>query len=85
MIGIPEGVWRHYKGNLYCVLFVARHTETLEEMVVYRDAADAGKVWARPASMWNEEVETGGGRRPRFQYLAPSLAELEPPEGPQAR
>lgn len=64
------GVYRHYKGNLYRVLCVAKHSETLEDMVVYQDAIDEAKVWARPLSMWSEEVDVGGKKLPRFQLLA---------------
>ena len=71
MNGIREGVYRHYKGNLYRVLCVAKHSETLEEMVVYQDTGDESKVWARPLSMWSEEVEAGGEKQPRLQLLAP--------------
>lgn len=52
------GVYRHYKGNLYRVLCVAKHSETLEDMVVYQDAIDEAKVWAPPF-----HVERGSGRR----------------------
>ena len=73
MNGIAEGVYRHYKGNLYRVLLVARHSETLEEMVVYQDVLDGENVWARPLSMWNEGVDVGGEKLPRFQFLAQSM------------
>jgi hypothetical protein len=74
---IREGIHRHYKGNLYRVLCVAKHSDTLEEMVVYQDAIDEEKVWARPLSMWDEEVDVGGEKLPRFQFLAPSRDELD--------
>ncbi len=61
----PAGLYRHYKGNIYEVLTVARHSETLEEMVIYRSVTD-GKCWARPLSMWNEHVKTGNGIVLRF-------------------
>ena len=66
---IPAGVYRHTKGNLYRVLCVASHSETLEDMVVYQDLTDESKIWARPASMWREEVDVGGVRRLRFEYV----------------
>ncbi len=65
----PAGIYRHYKGNIYEVLTVARHSETLEEMVIYRSVTD-GKCWARPLSMWNETVKTETGTVPRFAYLS---------------
>ena len=50
------GLYRHYKGGLYRVLTVAKHSETLEDMVVYVNETDPSLVWARPASMWNDPV-----------------------------
>ena len=56
---IPAGKYRHYKGNEYEVLFIARHSETCEPMVIYRALYGDGGVWARPAEMWNETVADG--------------------------
>ena len=53
---IPKGRYRHYKGNEYEMLEIARHSETLEPMVVYRALYGKGEVWVRPAKMWNETV-----------------------------
>ena len=69
MIMMKQGLYRHYKGNLYRLLFVARHSETLEEMVVYQDALHPEKYWARPAHMWEETVEAGGKTVCRFEYI----------------
>ena len=66
---ILPGRYRHFKGNEYEVLCVARHSETLEDMVVYRALYGDGDVWVRPASMWNETVERDGQVRPRFEYI----------------
>lgn len=66
---IRPGRYRHFKGNEYRVLFLARHSETGEEMVVYRALYGEGGVWVRPAEMWNEEVERDGKRMKRFTYL----------------
>ena len=63
------GRYRHYKGNEYTVLGVARHSETLEEMVVYRALYGEGGFWVRPLSMWTETVERDGKTFPRFTYL----------------
>ena len=63
---ILPGRYRHFKRNEYRVLFVARHSETLEEMVVYEALYGEHGVWVRPASMWDEIVERGGVRQPRF-------------------
>ena len=66
---IKPGKYRHYKGNYYEVLGMARHSETVEEMVVYKALYGDGGVWVRPASMWNEEVEVGNQRVPRFALV----------------
>lgn len=62
---IIPGVYQHWKGGLYSVITTAKHTETLEEMVVYRSLKD-GKVWIRPASMWNDVVNNNGECVRRF-------------------
>ena len=64
---IPCGKYRHYKGGIYEVIGMATHTETLEDMVVYTD--DKEKVWVRPASMWNEIIDTPNGKVKRFTEL----------------
>ena len=56
---IPAGRYRHYKGNEYEVLYIARHSETLQPMVIYRALYGEGGIWARPAEMWNETVADG--------------------------
>lgn len=56
---IVKGRYRHYKGSEYEVLEIARHSETLEAMVVYRALYGDGCVWVRPAEMWNEPVGDG--------------------------
>ena len=53
---IELGRYKHFKGNEYEVIEIAKHSETLEEMVVYRALYGEGGVWVRPKSMWNEEV-----------------------------
>ena len=63
---IRPGPWRHFKGNEYQVLGLARHSETLEDMVVYRALYGDGGLWVRPASMWLEAVDWDGYRGPRF-------------------
>ncbi len=65
---IEKGIYRHYKGNLYRVIGMARHSETLEDMVVYEAMYGEGGLWVRPARMWQEEVTLPDGRRVlRFQ------------------
>ena len=66
---IKIGRYRHFKGNEYEVLCLAKHSETQEEMVVYRALYQDGGVWVRPASMWNEKVEKEGKTYQRFTYL----------------
>ena len=66
---IKPGRYRHFKGNEYDVLYVARHSETLEPMVVYRALYGDGGIWVRPASMWNEEVIHVGVTCKRFTYV----------------
>ena len=63
---VKPGRYRHFKGNEYEVIAVAKHSETLEEMVVYRALYGDGGVWVRPASMWNETIERDGKIYQRF-------------------
>ena len=66
---IPPGRYRHFKGNLYEVLAIARHSETLKPMVVYRALYGEGGVWVRPAEMWNETITRDGKTFQRFTRL----------------
>lgn len=66
---ILPGLYRHFKGGLYRVEGVARHSETLEEMVVYRALYGEGGLWVRPAAMWNETVTHEGVLQPRFELV----------------
>ena len=63
------GRYRHFKGNEYEVIGVARHSETLEPMVVYRALYGEGGLWVRPAAMWTETVEREDYSGPRFIYI----------------
>ena len=63
---MKKGIYRHYKGNEYELIDVALHSETLEEMVVYRALYGDKNLWVRPAHMWEEEVEVGNQRVLRF-------------------
>ena len=67
---IPAGLYRHFKGNYYKVLSIAKHSETLEPMVVYQALYGEGGCWVRPAEMWNETVTRDGRSFPRFQRLS---------------
>ena len=66
---VRPGRYRHFKGNEYQVLGVARHSETEEEMVVYRALYGEGGLWVRPAAMWLETVTRDGVTQPRFTYI----------------
>ena len=66
---IETGKYRHFKGNEYEVLCMARHSETLEEMVVYRALYGERGIWVRPASMWNETVERDDKTFRRFTKI----------------
>ena len=66
---LKPGRYRHFKGNEYRLLYVAKHSETLEPMVVYEALYGEGGIWVRPAEMWSEEVDREGYRGPRFTYV----------------
>ena len=68
------GRYRHYKGGLYQLLGVVRHSETLEPLVLYRPLdRDAGD-WVRPYAMFFEEVVIAGIKQPRFTRIASARA-----------
>ncbi len=69
MDGLKPGVYRHFKGNEYQLLFLATHSETMEPMVVYRALYGERGVWVRPAAMWSEHMERDGYSGPRFVYV----------------
>jgi hypothetical protein len=71
MTDISPGRYRHYKGKDYTVLGVARHSETLEQLVVYRQEYGDRGLWVRPAAMFAETVEVEGRIVPRFAFLGP--------------
>lgn len=66
---IELGKYRHFKGNEYEVLSVAKHSETLEPMVVYKALYGDGEIWVRPLSMWDEEITRDGKTFKRFEYI----------------
>ncbi|NIM46910.1 MAG: DUF1653 domain-containing protein [Candidatus Aenigmarchaeota archaeon] len=63
------GLYEHYKGGRYQVLGVAIHSETLEELVIYKALYDERLVWLRPLKMFLENVEVDGIKKPRFKYI----------------
>ena len=66
---IKIGKYRHFKGNEYEVIGIAKHSETLASMVVYKALYGDGGIWVRPAEMWNETVERDGKVFKRFTYI----------------
>ena len=64
---ISPGRYRHFKGNEYEVLYIARHSETEEPLVVYRALYGEHGIWVRPAEMWNEIITRGGRTFRRFE------------------
>jgi hypothetical protein len=68
---LKPGRYRHFKGKEYRLLFVARHSETEEPMVVYQALYGERGYWVRPAAMWNEDVEREGYSGKRFTYIGP--------------
>lgn len=74
---IKPGLYQHSKsGRQYQVHFVAKHSETLEDMVVYEAQykSDLSQFWVRPAKMFTEEVVIGGVKKPRFIFLSKNLS-----------
>lgn len=66
---LRPGRYRHFKGKEYRLLYTARHSETLEPMVVYQALYGERGIWVRPTAMWNEMVERDGYQGPRFAYI----------------
>ena len=80
MSKIRKGTYRHYKGNLYEVIDIALHSETLEEMVVYRALYGDFGTWVRPLKMFIEDVNLNGKLQKRFEFIndSPSKNDLSP-------
>lgn len=66
---IVPGKYLHFKGNHYQVLYLAKHSETLEDMVVYQALYGEHSIWVRPAAMWYEQVHYNGELVKRFTYI----------------
>ena len=70
-MALKPGKYKHYKGNLYQVLGTARHSETLEELVVYKALyqSEGKNIWVRPLQMFTETIEINGQQIARFQFI----------------
>jgi|TARA_B110000238_G_C16086774_1_gene421976 hypothetical protein len=68
-MSVAKGIYKHYKGNLYEVFDVAKHSETEEEYVVYRTLYGDYSLWVRPLAMFFETVELYGQQIARFEYV----------------
>lgn len=75
MATVKQGIYKHYKGNLYQVLAIARHSETLDEMVVYQALYGDYGTWVRPLVMFEEEIDFEGKKQPRFVFVRENLGE----------
>ncbi|MDC0052744.1 DUF1653 domain-containing protein [Gammaproteobacteria bacterium] len=71
-MSISKGIYKHFKGNLYQVIEVATHSETREQLVVYRTLYGDYSMWVRPLKMFQETVEVDGQQVPRFSFVEPS-------------
>ncbi len=76
-INIPKGIYKHFKGHVYKVIGIAKHSETLEEQVVYVSISDETDIWVRPATMFLDMVERDGKRFQRFEFLGGAITDLE--------
>ncbi len=72
---IKKGLYKHYKGNNYQVLYIGTHSESLEEMVVYRALYGEQGIWIRPATMWNEVLLVDEKLVKRFEYIGEKIDE----------
>jgi hypothetical protein len=68
---VPGAIYRHYKGQLYRVIGVGKHSESLDDIVLYEALYDnpLGRLWCRPLSMWGELVNSNGEKVHRFEFL----------------
>ena len=67
---IKLGRYRHFKGNEYQVIAIAKHSETMEDMVVYKGLYGDNPIFVRPMSMWNDTVERDGKTFKRFEFIS---------------
>ena len=69
---IELGYYKHFKGNQYEVIGIGKHSETLEELVIYKSLKD-NSIWVRPLSMWNETIERDNKTYKRFEYIGKNI------------
>ena len=77
---LKKGLYRHFKGNHYRVIDVARHSETMEEFVVYQALYGERGIWVRPLAMFDETIERDGKTLKRFQFVEEKCVEGSPGE-----
>jgi len=85
MQATPPGLYRHYKGLLYEVVGMARHSETLESMTLYRALYGSRELWVRPAAMFDETVVIDGRTVPRFERCTPQPEAAAAPAAPDSQ
>ena len=66
---MKRGIYKHYKGGVYELVDVARHSETMEELIIYRNI-NTNEYWARPKHMWDEKVKVNGTSVSRFTLIS---------------
>jgi hypothetical protein len=66
---VASGIYRHFKGKDYKVIMIAKHSETLEDYVVYQALYGEKGIWVRPMTMFEEVIEVDGNRIKRFEYI----------------
>ena len=77
-MSLEKGIYKHYKGNLYEVIDVAKHSETEEEHVVYRTLYGDYSTWIRPLAMFIETVQIDGQQVPRFAFVEAAVGPGRP-------
>jgi cyclomaltodextrinase len=70
---IQKGIYQHFKGNYYELVHVARHSETMEEFIVYKQLYGDGGLWVRPLQMFCEQVVVASKPIPRFRYVGEAM------------
>ena len=68
-LALKKGIYRHFKGNLYQLLEIAKHSETMEEFVVYKALYGEQGVWIRPLAMFEETIKRDGVNLKRFEFI----------------